>query len=229
MASVVLSVRGEAERLVEPDDVTLSCQVTAVGGSKADALRSAAAVTEVVVADLVQAGGRALRPETRRHPLVWSRRSAGTEPQRDPETYQPTGRTSAHVAVVVVARDLAGLDALMALLARHELLHVQDVSWSVDDDNRAWPQVRAEAVAAALQRGRDYAAALGGALVSVEQVADVGLLGSGAPAASSSRMQFFSAEQSAPQTPSLDPVPQQLWAAVEARLTADVPDLPVTG
>ena len=39
--------------------------------------------------------------------------------------------------------------------------------------------MRADAVQAAIAKGRDYAAALGGTLRSVEHIADAGLLGGG--------------------------------------------------
>jgi hypothetical protein len=51
----------------------------------------------------------------------------------------------------------------------------------VDWDNPAWPDVRAGAIQAAIAKGHDYAAALGGSLRTVEQIADAGLLGGDHP------------------------------------------------
>lgn len=97
------------------------------------------------------------------------------------------------------------------------------VSWHVDWDNPAWPEVRAAAIQAAIRKGRDYAAALGGSLLNVEHIADVGLLGGG----ETGRYRFTSATATLaasggaePGTPSLDPVPQELTATIEARFTA---------
>lgn len=215
---VALSVRGEASRLVEPDDAVLSTGLTVVRGTRAEALRAVAAAADAVVADLASAGGRALTASSAHAPLTWSRHSASSSEEWD-GTGRTTGRTSASVELSVVVRALGELDAVSALLARHEALHLQGVSWRVDDDNPQWPAVRAEAVAAAVQKGRDYAAALGGELQEVEHVADVGLLGRGEPRQAGA-MSLMSAESVGPDSPSLDPVPQLLSAAVEARFTA---------
>ena len=175
---VALSVRGEASRLVEPDDAVLSTQLSATRVGAAQALQDVAAAAEALVADLARAGGQALSVDTARAPLTWSRLSASTQPVWDAEGRQ-TDRTTATVEVRVVVRALGELDAVSARLARHQALQLHGVRWRVDDDNPAWPAVRAEAIAAALQKGRDYAAALGGELLQVEHVADVGLLGTG--------------------------------------------------
>lgn len=110
-----------------------------------------------------------------------------------------------------------------ASLAAHEDLSVHEVSWDVDWDNPAWPQVRAAAIRAAISKGRDYAAALGGSLRTVEHIADTGLLGG---ADGQSRFVTGRAVHAASMTaesdvPSLDPVPQELTATIDARLTAD--------
>jgi uncharacterized protein YggE len=115
------------------------------------------------------------------------------------------------------------LDALGALLAAHEAVSVHHVDWQVDWDNPAWPDVRAAAVQAAIRKARDYATALGGSLRSVEHVADAGLLGgdggqyrfTAAPMARAA-----AAAGGEPDAPSLDPVPQELVAVIEARFTA---------
>jgi hypothetical protein len=93
--------------------------------------------------------------------------------------YEPTGQVVASVAVSVTLGALELLDALSAVLADHESLNVDQVSWHIDWDNPAWPEVRAAAIQAAIRKGRDDAAALGGSLLNVEHIADVGLLGGG--------------------------------------------------
>ncbi len=119
--------------------------------------------------------------ETERHPLTWSAQAATTHVERahNEQTgrYEPTGRVSATVAVVITVRAFDRLTTLGAALATHEALSVNEVSWHVDWDNPGWPQVRAAAIRAAIRKGRDYAAALGGSLHGVEHIADAGLLG----------------------------------------------------
>jgi hypothetical protein len=83
--------------------------------------------------------------------------------------------------------------------------------------------VRAAAIRAAIRKGRDYAAALGGSLGRVEHIADAGLLGG----SDSTSVKFSSTSSRAlisggddGDVPSLDPVPQDLTAVIEARFTA---------
>jgi hypothetical protein len=64
------------------------------------------------------------------------------------------------------------------VLAVHPGLNVHGVTWHVDRDNLAWPEVRAAATGGAIGKVRDYTAALGATLQHVEHIADAGLLGS---------------------------------------------------
>src|SRR5262249_61425438 len=122
-------------------------------------------------AGLAAHGGVALDAGTGRRPLAWSAHSVRThlEHAHDERTgrYEPTGRVTAEVAVVIAVRAFELLDAVGAVLAAHEAVTVHEVSWHVDWDNPAWPEVRAAAVHAAVAKGRDYAAALGGSLRGV--------------------------------------------------------------
>ena len=152
--------------------------------------------------------------------------STYAEHAHNPDTgeYERTGRVTASVDVTIAVRDFGLLEALGAILATHGAVAVQQVTWDVDWDNPAWPRVRADAVQAAIAKGRDYAAALGVALRGVEHVADAGLLGGSDTQAgfSGGRMMAMSAGagREGADAPSLDPVPQELAAIVEARLTA---------
>ncbi len=231
-ASVLISVRGDAEQVVAPDAAVLRCALRAVAPVKADALQQAAAAQAVLLDDLAALGGVPLRPESMREPLAWSVQSATTEPEFDFDEmtgHRPTGNVVAVISVVINMRDFAQLADLDAALARHEALSVHSVSWHVDADNAAWPAVRAEAIDVAMARGRDYAAALGGTLMRVEHIADAGLLGESYGASghdsrqSGHRLSFAGGDEAG--TPSLDPVPQQLMAVIEARFTASVPAL----
>lgn len=156
--------------------------------------------------------------------------SSKAEVEWNEKRQAPTGRIGASVEVDIRVRDLAALQRVSDLLAQHESVHVQYVRWAVDDDNPAWPVVRAAAIEAAIQKGRDYAAALGGTLTRIDHVADIGLLGgdnSGggwveqqAVAVSFGGRRAKHADDG--DAPSLDPVPQLLRAAIEARFTASV-------
>ncbi len=224
----LLSVRGDARQTVAPDYVVLASTIAVSRGSKGEAVGTAASALEHLIADLTSLGGVALEVETGRRPLTWSAQSATTYVERDHNKQtgrvELTGQVTATVAVLITVRAFDMLAALGAVLANHETLNVNQVAWHVDPDNQAWPDVRAAAIQAAVRKGRDYAAALGGSLDHVEHIADVGLLGGGdseryqlAGNAAPMRARSGGGE---PDAPSLDPVPQQLTATIEARFTA---------
>lgn len=228
-AELLVSVRGEARRMVPPDYAIVAARIEAWRGSKAEAVRAAAAALDGLTADLAARGGVELDARTGRSPLTWSAQSATTYVERahDKRTgqYQPTGQVTAAVTVIIAVRAFELLDALGAILGAREAVSVQEVTWHVDWDNPAWHGVRTAAVQAAIRKGRDYAAAVGGSLRGVEHIADAGLL-----AGDSAQSRFTGASAMAraasnagegSDAPSLGPVPQELTAIVEARFTAD--------
>jgi hypothetical protein len=91
----------------------------------------------------------------------------------------------------------------------------------------AGPFVELAAEPDAIEKGRNYAAALGGSLNRVEHIADVGLLGGESTTLGRQIALSKSAARSVgePETPSLDPVPQELTAIIEARFIANVAEL----
>jgi uncharacterized protein YggE len=225
-----VSVHGEARRTVEPDLVRMPGSITRSAQHKAEALRDAAVAVDRFRADLAELGGEPLTTETVRHPLTWSVHTTSTSPDHEVDArtgqYRATGKVRAHVSLAITVRDLALLDRLAAVLAGHPDLGIQDAQWVVDPENPAWPVVRAAAVDDAVRQARDYAAALGGRLESVEHVADVGLLGgSGSDRAIVSANYMLEQSSSGGgfepgEVPSLDPVPQTLVAGAEARFVA---------
>ena len=135
-----------------------------------------------------------------------------------------TGLVTATVSLRFTVRDLEALEGLSGVLAAAPGLNVLGVTWQVDWDNPAWPQVRAAAIGAAIRQARDYAAALGATLQQVEHIADAGLLGSDtAPSQVVYGRAFSAGGRSESGTPALTPVPQELIASIEARFrTTDV-------
>ena len=230
--SLLVSARGDARQTVAPDLAVLAGQVTVIQSSKQEAVRGAAIALDALTSELTTLGGVPLTVETTRSALTWSAHSATTHPEHEPNPktgqHEPTGRVVASVDVTLTVRDFGLLDSLGTAIARQENFHVGSVRWDVDDDNPAWPAVRASAVQAALRKGRDYAAALGGSLAGVEHIADTGLLagtGEGVRTACwAASATFASANAGGPgddfDSPSLDPVPQELIAVVEARFSA---------
>ena len=226
-ADPLLSVRADARQTVAPDYATLAGAIATMQESRPEALRAAARDLEHLTAGLAALGGVPLDAQSGRRPLTWSAQSATTRAERDQDEqtghYELTGRVTATVAVIITVRAFELLDAVGAVLAAQQTLSVHDVSWDADWDNPAWPAVRAAAIRAAIRKGRDYAAALGGSLDRVEHIADAGLLGG----SDSTSFQFSSRSSRALRSggddgdvPSLDPVPQELTAVIEARFAA---------
>ncbi len=215
--------------MVAPDYATVAATIASSRASKAEAVRATATALDRLTADLAAHGGVALEADTERHPLTWLAHSVATHAERayDDRTgrHEPTGQVTAEVAVMITVRAFELLDPLGAVLAAHEAINVHQVSWYVDWDNPAWPDVRAAAVQAAIRKGRDYAAALGSSLRSVQHIADTGLLGGDeAPHHMVKSLGYARAASGGGEEsgiPSLDPVPQELTAIVEARFTAD--------
>jgi len=232
---VLISVRGEARRVVPPDYGTLSAVIEVTQEEKAEAVRLAGATLERLTVDLVALGGVALEAGTERHPLTWSTQSVATirEQAHNEATgyHEPTGRMTALVDLLFTVRAFDRLDQLGEILIGYDTVRVRHIEWAVDWDNPAWPDVRATAIAAAVAKGRDYAAALGGSLLAVEHIADAGLLGGsdggfrGTASAAGGRASRGGGRGGEGALPSLDPVPQELTAIIEARLRADRGDL----
>ena len=222
---VVLSVRGEAQHAVAPDAAVLHGQLSAFALSKSEALALVRDAQDALIAALAALGAVPLTPDTERAEVTWSVTSVGTHDERTFDPDVPAGRIFASADLQVTVRKLSQLEAVGDALARLPALHLHGVNWTVDADNPGWPVVRAAAIEAALAKGRDYAAALGGTVRRVQEVADAGLLG-GTDAADRFGYEAMPASLAfggRPATPALDPVPQQLRAVVEARLVAEVP------
>jgi uncharacterized protein YggE len=222
--NALLSVRAEARQLVVPDFALVDGLIGHTAGSKAEALRLAASSVDQLTADLAALGGVPFEESAQRRPLTWSAHSSATREERyhDKETgrSEPTGQVTATVALRVTVRDLDMLDAVSGILATHQSLNVHAVTWHVDWDNPAWPQVRAAAIGAAIGKARDYAVALGATIRQVEHIADTGLLGGDtAPDWRGRKSVGFAASGGSgrPEAPVLNPVPQELTATIEAR------------
>jgi len=228
--SPLLSVRAEARQLVAPDYAVVDGLIEHTASSKVEAVRSAAGSLDHLTAGLAALGAVPFDEGAGRRPLTWSAYSSATREElyHDQETMrmERTGLVIATVTLRVTVRDLDLLDDLAGVLAAQPGLNVHGVTWHVDWDNPAWPQVRAAAIGAAIGKARDYAAALGATVRQVEHIADVGLLGGdtapyqpGLIVAS----RAYSAGGDQPGTPALTPVPQELIATIEARFrTTDV-------
>jgi hypothetical protein len=223
-----LSVRAQATATVPPDSVLLSGAVRTAGPDKQAALAQAARAMATLTNALSALGAVPLDADHVRAGLTWSARSVTTEDEMSDTAgghWGKTGRVAAVVSVEITARDFDLLPGVESVLAGQAEFSVYGTTWRVDDDNPRWPQVRADAIRSAVTKARDYAAALGGTVSSVEHIADTGLLSGGGTATSDWVAQAsFSSRASrsggGEPTPSLDPVPCELTATIDARFTA---------
>ena len=225
--STILSVRGTARVDVPPDMATLGCLLEAVDDTPPAALNTASRRLDALRAALAELGGAARTASSQREPLTWLARAATTHDEYDHmHDGRRTGRTVAVVRLVLEVRDFTLLQRVGEVLAVQSGVTLEHVSWSADDDNAGWPRVRADAIKAAISRGSDYAAALGGRLQRLDHLADQGLLAAGdqdhARVASLAAMSFG---KGGGDMPSLDPEPIELTAVIEARFAASLPAL----
>jgi uncharacterized protein len=229
----VISVRGDAQLEVPPDVATIYAIVRADERSKSAALHTVARRLDSVVAALRELGGVPITAGAERLPLCWLSRSVRSYAEARWDEQQqvevPTGRIFASVDLRVEVRDFALLDAVGASLAQHEALQIANVDWSADRDNAGWDRVHADAIEATIRKARAYAAALRARLLSLDHLADVGLLSApDAPVRTAHALGGWVAHagrDDGGSVPSLDPEPQMLAAAVEARFSASVADL----
>jgi hypothetical protein len=225
--STLLSVRAEARDLVAPDYAVVDGLIEHTAEAKAEAVRSAAGSLDRLVAELAALGAMPFDAGVSRRPLTWSAHSWTTREEiyHDQQTKQTerSGQLTATVALRVTVRDMYALDNLSGVLAAVPGLNVHGVTWQVDWDNPAWPQVRAAAIAAAIGKARDYAAALGATVQYVEHIADAGMLGNDSAPFYARSASFAGGGHHGTGIPALTPVPQELIATIEARFrTTDV-------
>ncbi len=230
-AHTVISVRGESQRIAAPDQASIYLTVLAVGGTKSAAASDVARVVDLVTAQLTELGGESLKVLTTRHPLTWSTRSIHTTEEYSFHKVSGgqarTGRHQASASLLINVRDFQLLGRVESILTGQDMVNIGSVHWFVDQDNPAWAQVRADAIRAVLHKGQDYATALAGSIISVEHVADAGLLASDTPDQMAHRPgRDVPLSYTGAHTTSLDPVPQELSATIEARLTATIGPLP---
>lgn len=234
--TTLLSVRADAQLEVAPDEAAVDCTVGALAADKAAALRMLGRRLDAATGALRDLGGVVREAGDQRRALAWLVRSMRTEPEqrydRKQREYVLTGKVNARAPLLIMVRDFGLLNRVGATLAGHQHVHLQYVGWLVDHDNPGWQRVRAAAIEAALAKARDYATALGGTLLRTEHVADAGLLGDrggefnhGPLAADRMAMGAAPGSGGEEDGPSLDPVPQELHASIEARFTATVAPL----
>jgi hypothetical protein len=163
-------VRGEAVREIPPDLATLSVTVFARDRDRQAALarlaERSAAIRAVLdgfaeAVERLETGGVSLRPELKR-------------------TGERVSAYAGSVTTTVVVTDFTVLGDLLLRLADQAQTSVTGPWWTLRPGSRAGAEVRQAAITDALDRAREYAAAVGARLDRLLEIADEGTGGGAA-------------------------------------------------
>ncbi|MCY0932092.1 SIMPL domain-containing protein [Streptomyces sp. H27-H1] len=218
-----IAVRGEATLEVDPEIARIGITVSARGTDRRTALedltRRNNAVLDLVKSygdpvEKLETGAFSITPELARH-------------GRGERIRAYHGR----VHLTAELNDFTTLGELTTRLADLELTQVDGPWWALRPTSPAHGEARRQAVLEAVQRAREYAAALGSDLAALVELADLGAENAPATfrgAASGAGMQTlaFSAQEDVG-APALDLEPQRqtVYAQVNARFTMTPPQL----
>jgi uncharacterized protein YggE len=217
----VVSVRGEASLLVDPEVADLTVVVTSQARDRREAFERLVKRNDEVLdlvrsygdsVDRVESTGVAVAPEVRRGRDERIRFYSGT------------------VRINVTVAAFAVLGELVARLADLEAARLDGPRWRLRRSSPVYRAARTRAVGEAVERARDYAEALGCRVTGLIELADVGLASNGVPPhvrPPSPGFGLRSAAGPALEPPALDLEPQQqtVYASVEARFYTSQPDL----
>ncbi|WBB74611.1 SIMPL domain-containing protein [Micromonospora sp. WMMD1128] len=204
----VVAVRGEAYQEVAPELARFT--VTAVARDRdRETTLTRLAERAAAVRALLDAAGPVVQGRETGQVNVW------------PVTKRSGDRMVAYqgrVSTTVTVTDFTALGELMLRLADHEQVEVAGPVWSLRPDSPAYRAARHAAIADALARAREYAEALGARVTALRELSDTGLT------AAPPMLAKAAYAESAPEL-ELDPAPQPVHAAVEARFTISEPVL----
>lgn len=222
MSEPTVAVRGHWTEEVPPDLARVRVTVGARHGDRAHALRDLTRRADELRAELTGYGEAV--------------ESVDAAPLRARPWFKggkPTERVAGYVAEVtltVTVVDFAVLGDLLLRLADRDMAGLDGPFWSLRPGSDAYRRARTEAVRDARRRAEEYAAAAGSRLTGLVEIADLGLSGQGPvamPARSASLMRAETRSSVAGEVSfDVDPVPQTVEAAVEARFTLAQPDFP---
>ncbi|PZG00520.1 SIMPL domain-containing protein [Micromonospora deserti] len=210
----VVAVRGEAYREVAPEIAQFTVTATARARDRETALtrlaERAAAVRVLLdgygpAVDRRETGELRVRPESRR-------------------TGERVVAYHGSVATTVTVSNLRALGELMLRLADQDQVEVAGPWWSLRPDSPVHREARHAAIADALLRAREYAEALGARVTALIELADTGV----AERPMLARLAYAGgggAEAGGPPELELDPRPQPVQAAVQARFAISEPVL----
>lgn len=219
MSDVIITVRGEHEKRVAPEEGVVRVTVRARGPQRGPVVEQLAALAEPLRTDLTaRTADGSVREWSSEHVAVWVDHPSNAEGQQLPPIHH------ASVDITATFTDLTALSWWVSDVASRDGVQVDDVTWRLTRKTRTDTEaaVAADAVSVAVARAAAYATAIGRATIEPVEIADLGLLtdggGNGGPQPIARAMMFASAESGA----HLELKPQDIvvTAAVEARFTA---------
>lgn len=218
MSEPTVAVRGHWTEEVPPEVARVRVTVGARHGDRAHALRDLSRRVEEVLSAI---GGYG--------PAVESVQSSPLRARPWFKGGKPNERVAGYVAettFTVTVVDFAVLGDLLLRLADRDMVGLDGPFWALRPDSDAHRRARTEAVRDARRRAEEYAAAAGSRLTGLVEIADLGLSGPTAMPAAPAMLMRTAARDSVADEVSfdVDPVPQTVDAAVEARFTLAQPD-----
>jgi hypothetical protein len=208
--SPTVVVRGEAVREVPPQLARFAVTVSARGKDRQGVLDRLAERVAAVRALVDGFGAAVERRETGDFHLSPELRRTGEK------VVAYTGSA----ATTVTVTDFTVLGELMVRLADTDQATVAGPWWELRPGSGVGAEARRAAVADALERAREYAAAVGARVDRLVEIRDEG--GGDRPMM---RLMAGAAESDGPPSFDLDPQVQEVHAAVQVRLTITEPDL----
>lgn len=219
MSDVIITVRGEHEKRVAPEEGVVRATVRARGPQRGPVVERLAALAEPLRTDLTaRTADGSVREWSSEHVAVWVDHPTNNEGQQLPPIHH------ASVDITATFTDLTALSWWVSDAASKDGIQINGVTWRLTHKTRTATEaaVAAEAVSVAVARAAAYATAIGRATIEPVEIADLGLLsgggGSGPHPVGARAMMFASAESSG----GLELQPQDIviTAAVEARFAA---------
>lgn len=222
MSEVTITVRGEHETRVAPEEAVAHISIRAEGPERGTVVEKIAAVAAPLREDLTtrkDAGGPSDWSSQR--VSVWANRPWNNEGKQLALVHY------ASVEITATFTDFAALSWWISDVAERDGVQVDNVTWRLTPATAKATdaEVAAQAVKVAVDRATAYAAAIGLATLTPLEIADLGLLTDGsagpAPAPRMMRAMAMSAmDSSGGPTVELQPEDIVVTAAVEARFAA---------
>lgn len=224
MSDVVITVRGEHEARIAPEQATVHLTLRAEGPERGAVVERISALSEPVRDDLISRKSAGNVAEwTSRRVSIWSERPWNNEGKRLAPVHYATVEFSATFT------DFAALSWWVGDVAEREEVQLSHIDWRLTPETRTATErdVASAAVGVAVARATAYAEAIGLASVVPLEIADLGLLTradapESAPAETMRLAKAFASDAvgSAGGGVQLQPEEIVVSAAVEARFAA---------